>query len=246
VERLSTTVVSAGTTHPRNAAGLGRDARVAADWGIAHVMAVAAVTAQDERGVHEVFALPPGVMRSQLGAIDFRAARAVRVGALGSRENAIVTAEFLQAAQAPVVFDPVMFASAGGCLYTDDAYGAVRGFLNRVSAIVTPNIQEAQQLTGIAIADVDDMIEAGKQFVERGARAALIKGGHLPGDPVDVLVEAGGHVQRFADSRVRAKMSGTGCALAMALACELALGHDLPRALQGARAYVRENLARAS
>jgi hydroxymethylpyrimidine kinase/phosphomethylpyrimidine kinase len=246
MERLSTTVVSIGTTHPRNVAGLGRDARVAADWGIAHVMAVAAVSAQDEHGVHEIFALPSGVLRGQLGAIDLPAARAVRVGALGARENAIAAAEFLEIAQRPVVFDPVMRASVGGSLYTDDAYGAVRAFLNRVSAIVTPNVAEAEQLTGIPIASVDDMIAAGKQLVERGARAALIKGGHLAGDPVDVLVEDGGAVHTFVDARLPKMMRGTGCTLAMALACELALGRDLLAAVQGARAYVRENIGRSS
>lgn len=241
---MSTPVVSIGTTHPANVAGLGRDARVAADWGVTHVMAVAAVSAQDERGVHDLFALPPGVLRGQLAAIELSSARAVRVGAMGSKENAIVATDFLEHLDVPVVFDPVMHASAGGSLYTDDALGAVRVFLHRVPSIVTPNIDEAQQLTGIAIRSVDDMIEAGKALVERGARAAFVKGGHLEGDPVDVLVSADG-VETFGDSRLPHKSRGTGCTLAMALACELALGRSLIDAAKGARAYVRANIARS-
>ena len=236
--------MSVGTTHPANVAGLGRDARVAADWGVAHVMAVAAVSAQDERGLHELFALPPGVLRGQLGAIDIGSARAVRIGALGSKENARVATEFLEHAAIPIIFDPVMHASAGGSLYTDDGLGAVRVFLHRVAAIVTPNLEEAQQLTGIAIASTDDMIAAGKALVDRGARAALVKGGHLGGDPVDVLVTKDG-VETFSDTRLPRKMRGTGCTLAMALACELALGRELVDAVKGARAYVRTNIARS-
>ena len=75
---ISHTVVSIGTTHPQNVAGLGRDARVAADWGVRHVMAVAAVSAQDERGVQQLFVLPPDVLRGQLGAIEPARAQAVR------------------------------------------------------------------------------------------------------------------------------------------------------------------------
>lgn len=241
---MSITVVSIGTTHPRNLAGLGRDARVAADWGVRHVMAVAAVTAQDEDGVHEVFALPPGVVRGQLGAIGIGGARAVRLGALGTRENALVAAEFLEHAAMPVVFDPVMYASAGGCLYADDALSAVRVFLYRVRCIVTPNLEEAQQLTGMAIATSDDMIAAGKNLVERGAQAALVKGGHLRGDPVDVLVTAQS-AEIFSATRLPSSMRGTGCTLAMALACELAVGRSLTDSVKGARAYVRENMARS-
>ncbi|HEY9179158.1 MAG TPA: bifunctional hydroxymethylpyrimidine kinase/phosphomethylpyrimidine kinase [Candidatus Baltobacteraceae bacterium] len=241
---MSTPVVSIGTTHPANVAGLGRDARVAADWGVKHVMAVAAVSAQDERGVHDLFALPPGVLRGQLGAIDVGTARAVRVGAMGSKQNAIVASEFLEHLEVPVVFDPVMDASAGGSLYADDALAAVRLFLHRVRTIVTPNTGEAQRLTGIAISGVDEMIAAGKALVERGARAAIVKGGHLPGDPVDVLV-AHDVVETFVEPRLPQMMRGTGCTLAMALACELALGRSLPDALKGARAYVRANIARS-
>jgi hydroxymethylpyrimidine kinase/phosphomethylpyrimidine kinase len=237
-------VVSIGTTHPRNVAGLGRDARVAADYGLAHAMAVAAVSAQDEGGVHDLFVLAPAVLRAQLGTIDFANASAVRVGALGSVHNAQAAADMLQHSTAPIVFDPVMGASAGGALYDGDALQAVRAFLSPTRAIVTPNLDEARQLTGCAVDDVDAMIAAGKRLIERGARAALIKGGHLAGDPVDVLVSENG-VERFGDARLPQKMRGTGCTLAMALACELALGRDLVTSVKGARAYVRANIARS-
>lgn len=238
-------VVSIGTTHPRNTAGLGLDARIAAEYGVTHAMAVAAVSAQDARGVHAVFPVPREVLLAQLGAIDFTAVAAVRIGALGSEKNAAAAGEFLQRyALVPAVFDPVMHASAGGSLYLGDALDAVAAFNARVRAIVTPNIAEARALTGREIDTPDDMAAAGKELVERGARAALVKGGHLAGDPVDVLVTEGG-VETFEDTRLPQKMRGTGCTLAMALACELALGRDLVAAVRGARTCVRTNMARS-
>lgn len=239
---MNALVVSLGTTHPLNVAGLGRDARVAAEYEVAHAMAVAAVSAQDEFGVRALFPIPDAVLRAQLAAIDLATAGAVRVGALGNAENAAIAAAFLEGARSPVVFDTVMGSSAGGSLYAGDAAHAVRCFLERVPAIVTPNVDEAQRLAGIAIAGVEDMISAGKRLLSAGARAALVKGGHLPGDPIDVLVTHDA-VETFAGTRLAQKTRGTGCTLAMALACELALGRDLVTAVKGARAYVRENIA---
>ncbi len=238
-------VVSIGTTNPRNVAGLGRDVRTAADYGVAIEMAIAAVSAQDEGGVHAIFALPGAVVTGQLDAIRFSSARAIRVGALGNAQNAEAIARFLQRQSGvPVVFDPVMRASAGGSLYDGDALAAVRAFMQHAAAFLTPNIEEAAQLTGMTIVTHADMADAGRRLIDCGANAALVKGGHLPGDPVDVFVTHES-VERFADSRLAQRMRGTGCALAMALACELALGREPRDAVKGARAYVRANIARS-
>jgi hydroxymethylpyrimidine/phosphomethylpyrimidine kinase len=240
-------VVSIGTTHPQNVAGLGRDARVAADYGVAHAMVVAAVSAQDERGVRDVFVLPCASVRAQLSAIDFARARAVRIGALGSLEGADVVCDVLEHAGVPIVFDPVCVASAGGSLYRGGAAQgalAVRAVIRRLAPIVTPNIAEAQTLSAIHIGDVESQIAAGSRLLDAGASSALVKGGHAAGDPVDVLVTRE-HVETFVDSRLPQTMRGTGCTLAMALACELALGRELVTAVEGARAYVRANIARS-
>ncbi len=236
--------MSIGTTEPRNVAGLGRDARVAAEYDVAHGMAVAAVSAQDECGVCGLFPVPPEVLRRQLGAVDLATAGAVRAGTLGSVENAAIAAQLLAHTAAPVVFDPVMAASAGGSLYAGDALEAVRTFISRTRSIVTPNLDEAQRLTGIAVERVEDMISAGRHLTDAGALAVLVKGGHLTGEPIDVLVSKD-TIETFADPRLPQKMRGTGCTLAMALACELALGRDLVTAVKGARAYVRANIARS-
>jgi hydroxymethylpyrimidine/phosphomethylpyrimidine kinase len=236
-------VVSIGMTHPQNIAGLGVDVRVARDYGVRHAAVVAAVSAQDESGVTQVFPLPREVVLNQLRSVKMRDAAAVRIGALGTAEHVSFIAGCLSAEQ--VVIDPVMHSSAGGALYVDDPRAALRLFGGgSPGTIVTPNIGEAVALTGIEIRGVDDMIAAGKWFVEREFAGALIKGGHLEGDPVDVLVDDEG-AETFSDARLPQKMRGTGCTLAMALACEIALGRDYTDAVKGARAYVRANIARS-
>lgn len=234
-------VVSVGMTHPRNIAGIGLDIRVAAEYGVRHAAVVAAVSAQDDSGVQEIAVLDPRFIEKQIGAAGLREAAVVRIGALGSARTFDVLERAICGQQ--VVVDPVMRSSAGGALYVDDPIPNLRSFSTGAFTIVTPNLEEAQLLTGLAIEDVDDMIAAAKRMVANGADAALVKGGHLPGEPVDVLA-GGDALHTFSGTRLERKPRGTGCMLAMALACELALGRDLADAVKGARDYVRANIAR--
>jgi hydroxymethylpyrimidine kinase/phosphomethylpyrimidine kinase len=234
-------VVSVGMTHPQNVAGLGVDIRVAAQYGVRHAMVVAAISAQDETGVQAVMPLPRDFVRKQLQAAGIGDAAAVRVGALGTCEHF----ELLDALfDRTLVVDPVMRSSAGGSLYVDDPVPALRGLSAGTGTIITPNIDEAHIMTGIAIHGIDDMIAAGTLLTGGGCAAALIKGGHLHGEPIDVLV-SGGEARQFTGARLPQTMRGTGCTLAIALACELALGRDLVEAVKGARAFVRANIARS-
>jgi hydroxymethylpyrimidine/phosphomethylpyrimidine kinase len=229
-------------THPQNIAGLGVDIRVASEYGVRHAMVVAAVSAQDENGVQAVLPLPREFVEKQMQAAGIDEAATVRVGALGTAEHFdLLDGLFDQT----VVVDPVMRSSAGGSLYVNDPAPALCGFSAGSRTIVTPNLDEAQRLTSRTIRTVDDMIAAGRQFIAQGVEVALITGGHLPGDPTDVLVTGDGVVETFSDSRLPQRIRGTGCTLAMALACELALGRDLVDAVKGARAYVRANIARS-
>lgn len=234
-------VVSIGMTHPQNVAGLGVDVRVAADYGVRHAMVVAAVSAQDDNGVSRIYPLPRDVVLQQIKSAKMRDAF-VRVGAVGTVKHLELLEGWFCGEGA--VIDPVMRSSAGGSLYVDDAAPVLAQFSGGVGTIITPNIEEAQILTGVEIRTVDDMIAAGKKFLERFYDGALIKGGHLAGDPVDVLVTEDG-VETFAGSRLPQRMRGTGCTLAMALACELALGRDLTDSVRGARDYLRAKLSRS-
>ncbi len=237
-------LVSVGTTHPWNIAGVGLDARVALGYGLVHAMAVAAVSAQDETGLQALHVVPADALAAQLRGLPADPA-AYRIGALGSSENVRIVAAHLRdrAANVPVVVDPAAGATLGGALWADgDAMPAICSELLPLGVIVTPNLSEAQMLTGMPVADVEQMRAAGSALIRRGARAAIVKGGHLEGDPVDVVCTAEGCTP-YAGERIGAAMRGSGCTLAAALACELALGRDLDSAVRSARAYVRTRIA---
>jgi hydroxymethylpyrimidine/phosphomethylpyrimidine kinase len=234
-------VVSIGMTHPQNVAGLGVDIRVAAEYGVRHAMVVAAVSAQDEHGVQAVLPLPRDFVEAQMRAVGIDNAATVRVGALGTAAHFDVLDRLFDQT---VVVDPVMRSSAGGSLYVDDPVAALGGFSAGARTIMTPNIDEAQRLTDVAIRSVEEMIEAGRQLVRQDVEIVLVTGGHLPGDPIDVLIDGSRAVETFTDTRLPQKMRGTGCTLAMALTCEIAFGRNLVDAVKGARAYVRANIAR--
>lgn len=241
---MTSLVASIGTTHPWNIAGVGLDARVLAEYGLRHAMAVVAVTAQDEDGLHALHVVPPQIVAAQLESLPEDVA-AFRVGALVASETVRVVAAFLRerAAHTPVVVDPVLAVSLGGSLQSDDALPeTLRDALLTLPVIVTPNVPEAEQLLNVRIETPEDARLAARRFVERGARAALLKGGHLHGEPVDVLASDAGD-EAFSGARLPGSMRGSGCTLAAALAAELALGRDLRTATAAARSYVREKIA---
>lgn len=237
-------VVSIGTTHPWNIAGVGLDARVCAEYGVNHAMAVVAVSAQDAQGLHDVFAIPPHTVSAQLASLPHDVA-AYRIGALVSSDTVHIVAEFVRkhADNVPFIVDPVIGVSLGGDLSTDeDLESVLRDELLALPVIVTPNVPEAAQLLSMHINTTADSRTAARRFIERGARAAYVKGGHLPGDPVDVLVTASLE-QSFTGSRLNGAMRGSGCTFAAALAAELALGRDLATSAAGAFEYTRGKIA---
>ncbi len=238
-------VLSIGTTHPWNVAGTGRDLVIGERLGARVFTAVAAVSAQDARGVRALEAVASGALAAQLEALPWDAAGAVRVGALPTAASVDLVAGYLRARpELPAVVDPVFAASKGGALAGDDARAAVRERLATLAGVVlTPNLSEAAVLLEAAEPGRDDMERAAAALQRRGARAVLLKGGHLDGDPVDVLATADGTLV-MCEPRLDVRMPGTGCTLAMALACELAEGRNLAHAVRFARAFTRAEIAR--
>lgn len=240
-------LVSIGTTHPWNVAGTGLDAHVASQYAIPHASVIAAVSAQDRDGVHALHAIPAAIVAEQLRCLPQPIA-AYRIGALATMENVHTVAAFLRLRSdtADIVVDPVMSATLGGALQTDSAMpAALVEEIVAAGAVVTPNIEEASILTGMRVTDERAMTAAGKRLIERGARAALVTGGHLAGDPVDVLVTV--HtVRRFSGPRLPGSMRGSGCTLAASLACELSRGADIVTAAERAHAYVRVKIEAAT
>jgi hydroxymethylpyrimidine/phosphomethylpyrimidine kinase len=243
--RKNVIVLSIGTTHPWNVAGTGRDIVVGTSLGVRVFTAVAAVSAQDGSGVRALSAVDLENFEAQLDALPWASGGAVRVGALPTAAHvAAVGGRLSPRPDLPAVVDPVLRASLGGAIAGDDAFAAVDSTLSRLpSVVLTPNLSEAARLLGVPELTRQTLRDAALALARRGARAVLLKGGHLEdGDPVDVLA-ANDAIETFADSRIAGKMRGTGCTLAMALACDLAGGAGLIDAVRSARAYVRAQIA---
>lgn len=238
-------VLSIGTTHPWNVAGVGRDIVVGVEFGVRVFTAVASVSAQDARGITALHAIPAQAFGAQLAALPWDSAGAARVGALPTLAAVRAVAVALRSHPwLPAVVDPVFTASRGGELADSSARSSLRDELATLpNVVLTPNLEEAAFLLGRSSIGRDALGEAATALRARGAVAVLIKGGHLDGQPADALATASG-VEILCDPRIGGTMPGTGCTLAMALACELAGGTPIADAVRAARAYVRAQLAR--
>jgi hydroxymethylpyrimidine/phosphomethylpyrimidine kinase len=211
--------------------------------------AIAALTAQNTLGVFGVHDVPLAFIRQQMELVlDDIGADALKTGMLSKPEVIELVAEVLtaKAPGVPLVVDPVMIAKGGHKLLDEAAHGRVTGLLLPLAAVVTPNIPEAEALTGLTITDLAGQVAAGQALLAMGAGAALVKGGHMPGETlVDVLVSAEG-VQSFTGQRLPGRSThGTGCTLASAIATGLAQGLPLAAAVGRARDYVRAAIASA-
>ncbi|MFY9719660.1 MAG: bifunctional hydroxymethylpyrimidine kinase/phosphomethylpyrimidine kinase [Candidatus Cybelea sp.] len=242
---MAAIVLSIGTTHPWNVAGVGRDLVVGAALGARVFTAVAAVSAQDGRGVIALDPVSAELFEAQLATLPWQTAGAVRVGVLPTRASVHAVAQALRSRDwLPAVVDPVFAASRGGELADGPAREALRDELATLrSVILTPNLAEAALLLGRAPIERSEIGEAAARLRERGAGAVLLTGGHLAGDPADALAY-GESVEIFSEPRIAGAMHGTGCTLAIALACELGAGRPLRDAVRAARTFVRSEIAR--
>ena len=230
-------------------AGIQADIKTIAALGGYAQTAVTAVTAQDTHGVRAVHPVPAEMVAQQMrAALGDVGADAAKTGMLGDAATIAAVCDVLEALAPalPLVVDPVLAATGGQRLLAAGALGVLMARLLPRAALVTPNIPEAEALTGIAISGVTDMRRAADRLRAYGARAVLVKGGHLPGGTVtDLLVDAAG-VQTFVAPRIDSRHThGTGCTLASAIALGLAQGMLLPDAVERARAYVRAAIAAA-
>jgi hydroxymethylpyrimidine kinase/phosphomethylpyrimidine kinase len=240
---LTPVVCSIGTTDPWNAAGIGLDVLVLAECGVRAVTVVTGISAQDGDGISVVAPVDPGMIRAQWEALRSARVAALRIGALSGPGVVREVAAIARTAGVPVVYDPVLAASRGGRFADAPTVAAIRELLGHAT-VCTPNLAEAGELTGLAVADVAGMFAAARAIVALGAGAALVTGGHLAGDPTEVLVDGAGEIA-LRGTRVPGSMRGTGCVLAAALAAELALGTGLRDAVDAARAFVRKKIAGA-
>lgn len=230
-------------------AGIQADIKTVTALGGYAATAITALTIQNTLGVSGVVATPRDAVRAQMEAVlkDI-GADALKTGMLGDKLLVETIAEAFEdlAAGIPRVIDPVMVASSGDSLLPRDAIDAVRQLMIPGAALVTPNAPEAEVLTGKAVDGVNGQRRAAEKLLEMGAVAALVKGGHVPGDMiVDVLATQAGE-SFFDGPRIETKAThGTGCTLASGIAVGIARGLALGDAVALSRAYLIEAIRRA-
>lgn len=236
------------------AAGIQADLKTFHQFGVYGTSAITAVTAQNTIGVSAWLALPAALVAKQIDALaeDLRPA-AIKTGMLGSREIVETVAERIAYHRLTTyVLDPVMVATSGDRLLDRDAEQLIARRLAPLALLVTPNLNEAEILVGGQVRTPDQMERAGRTLVAMGARAALVKGGHLADGAtiVDVLVHAGGggatSARRFTHERIDTTSThGTGCTLSAAITAGLALGRPLEQAVADGLDFVHRAIAAA-
>lgn len=237
-------------------AGIQADLKTFSALGVFGTSAITAVTAQNTRGVTSWRALPPPFVAEQMRAVlsDLPIA-AAKTGMLGTASVIrAIAKELARTPDLPLVVDPVMVATSGDPLLAPDAERAVVRHLFPRATLVTPNLPEASLLLGRAVHTPAEQREAARSLVELGAKAALVKGGHAEGDPVDVLCftrggERAGGEKTFLELRApripTTSTHGTGCTLSSAVAAFLARGFAIDEAVRRAHAYVHEAIRQA-
>ncbi|HEY5582272.1 MAG TPA: bifunctional hydroxymethylpyrimidine kinase/phosphomethylpyrimidine kinase [Rhodoferax sp.] len=239
-------VLSIAGSDSGGGAGIQADLKTFSALGCYGMTAITALTAQNTCGVRSIHAVPPQMLRDQIDAVmEDIGADAVKIGMLHSPEIVQTVAEAIDRhAMQHVVFDPVMVATSGAVLIDNAAIEVLVRELFVRAAVITPNLDEAALLVGYPLGSKQDMERAALDLLAKGARAVLLKGGHLPGRNVmDLLLSAGGEKLWMQAPRIDSPNThGTGCTLSSAIAAHLALGASLPDAVQQARNFVREAL----
>lgn len=226
-------------------AGIQADLRAFAAFGVHGLCAITALTAQNTRGVNAIHTAPRPILRAQLDAVltDFRVG-AIKIGMLATpaltREVALVLARH---PRIPVILDPVLVATTGARLASHDLAPAIMRHLLARADLLTPNIPEAERLLGRRVATTADMRAAAAALLDLGARAVLLKGGHLRGNAISDLLLTPGGEHWFHQQRIRGESHGTGCSLAAAIAAGVARGHALEVAVEEAIGFVHHALA---
>ncbi len=228
-------------------AGIQADLKTFSAHGVFGMTAIASVVAENTFRVIEFQNVRPDIIEKQIDAVfEDIPPDAVKVGMLSCREGMLAVAGKLREWQARnVVVDPVMYAKNGCALMEPDSIDTLIAEVVPLADVLTPNIPEAEKISGLSILTRDDMIKAARLIHKMGCRAVLVKGGHSEGDATDVLFD-GKEIHFFSSPRIPTKNThGTGCTFSSAIASNLALGMTVPLAVERAKAYVTTAIAHA-
>jgi len=225
-------------------AGIQADLKTFAAHNVYGTSAITAITAQNTVGVTAVLALSPGLVAAQIDAIiDDIGAHAVKTGMLANAAIIdLVARKVAEHRLKHIVVDPVMVATSGDLLIRRNAVAALRSKLIPLAAVVTPNIPEAEVLTGMKLRTAEEIKEAARRIVKMGAQTVVIKGGHLKGPAMDLFFD-GKEFTPLSAPRIRTQNThGTGCTLSAAIAANLAKGEKIETAMANAKRYITEAL----
>ncbi len=204
---------------------------------------IVAITAQNTQGVHGIHKIPVPMIEAQLEAVfsDFDI-HALKTGMLPDIDTMHAVADFLQKhADIPVVVDPVMIAKGGASLMENEAAQTLIDRILPLATVLTPNVPEAEVITGITIKNLDDLLEAAKKIQSMGVKNVVIKGGHRleTENAEDILITEDGEVFHFASERIdTVRTHGTGCTYSACITAELAKGASVKEAVQTAKAFI--------
>ncbi|ABS63746.1 phosphomethylpyrimidine kinase [Parvibaculum lavamentivorans DS-1] len=230
-------------------AGIQADIKSVSAMGGFAMTAVTAITVQNTLGVHGIHEVPVDVVVAQMKAVmEDIGADAVKTGMLHSAEIVEAVAAQLSEENAPgfLVVDPVMIAKGGAALLEGSAVAALKEVLIPLATLITPNVPEAEVLTGRSITDLASQKAAADALLGLGCDAVLLKGGHLSGDTLFDVLATQETVHTFSSPRIDTRHThGTGCALASAIAALLAQGVELTAAVEAARDYIHEAIRTA-
>ncbi len=231
---------------PSGGAGIQADLKTFHQFGVYGEAVITLITVQNTARVSRVHVLQPELVREQIAAVleDVPPA-AAKTGALGSAAVVRAVAGAAADFDCPLVVDPVMISKHGQPLLPDDAVAVLRAELLPRAALLTPNVPEAEALTGLAIRSLDDARRAACRILQMGPRAVLIKGGHMEGDATDILWD--GHTWReFPGERIATRHThGTGCTYSAAITAGLARAVALADAVSRAKRFVHEAIRTA-
>ena len=221
-------------------AGIQADIKTMTANGVFAMSAITALTAQNTTGVTGIMEVSPEFLKEQIDCIftDIRP-DAVKIGMVSSAELIRAIAEKLKEYQAEnIVVDPVMVATSGAKLISDDAIGTLKEALLPMADILTPNIPEAEVLSGMEVKTEEDMVKAAEKISRTYHCAVLLKGGHQLNDANDLLCRGEEHRWFYGKRIDNPNTHGTGCTLSSAIASNLAKGFDMETAVERAKAYI--------
>jgi hydroxymethylpyrimidine/phosphomethylpyrimidine kinase len=239
-DRPTARVLTIAGSDSGGGAGIQADLKTMLAHGVHGMSVITAITAQNSLGVQGIWSLPLDAVRAQFrSVVDDIGVDAIKTGMLGSAETVDAVATLVRGltGRPPIVVDPVCVSKHGDPLIDEDALAVLRERLLPLATVVTPNLFEAARLAELAVRTPPE--ELGRALLNFGPQWVLIKGGHSEGDPVDYLVSGSGDTIRYAVTRVDNRHThGTGCTFASALACELAIGAEVPDATAAAKRFV--------